>query len=265
MIAAVAAVAGFGYLALAAIGGGRSAVTAASAELDRARLTAAADAATAMAIDGLGASDPGRRWRLVGPPHALTFQGARLTVTVDDENGKIPINFIRPDQMRRLFEQAGADPRQIDGLVETLQELRGDPKPNGFSGVGARLAAERGLLSDARELELLPGMTPALYARIAPAVTVYANTLAFDPRTASPLALAVMSPSYSDTPAAIEQARLDSGRTPAFEAVSPISLDGRTLSVQVDASDERGGWLRRTTVVQFTGAPQRPYVVRGVQ
>jgi general secretion pathway protein K len=197
MIAAVAAVAVFGYLALAAIAGGKSAVVAASAGLTRARLAADADAGVTLAIHDLGLTDPSRRWSVTGPPHQIAFQDASLSITIEDENGKIPINFVQAAEMRRLFEQGGADPRQIDGLVEALLDLRGDPRPRAASAGFARIEAQRGPLSSLDELELLPGMTPALYARIAPAVTVYANTLAFDPRTASPLALAVMSPSYA--------------------------------------------------------------------
>jgi len=108
-------------------------------------------------------------------------------------------------------------------------------------------------------------MTPALYARIAPAVTVYASTLAFDPSTASPLALAVMSPSNANSPGAIEQARERAGETTALGAAPPLSLTGRTVTVRVDAGDGHGGGLSRTAVVQFTGAPGRPYVMRGVE
>jgi general secretion pathway protein K len=129
MIAAVAAVAVFGYLALAAITGGRSAVVAASAGLTRAKLTADADAGVALAIHQLGLTDPARRWSVVGPPRQVDFDGARLTIDIEDDNGKIPLNFVAAPQLRQLFEQAGADPRQIDGLVQALIDLRGDPTP----------------------------------------------------------------------------------------------------------------------------------------
>jgi len=265
MLAAVAAVACFGYLALAAIGSGRSALISAAASQERARLTTAADAGIVMAIHDLGLTDPKRRWSPVDPAHDLAFDGVRLTVAIEDENGKIPINFIRPDQMRRLFEQAGADPRQIDGLVEALVDLRGDPRPGGFTRVDPRLAEQRGPLTSLDELELLPGMTPALYARIAPALTVQASTLAFDPRTASPLALAVMEPSYAGAPTAIEEARERAGETAALAGPAPISLNSRTLTIRVAAVDERGGRLTRTAIVQFTGAAKRPYVMRGLE
>ena len=272
MIAAVAAVAFFGYLALAAIAGSRSAVIAATAGLTRARLTADADAGTALAIHALGLTDPSRRWSVTGPPRQVVFQGDRLTITIEDENGKVPINFVQAGRLHSLFELAGADPREIDGLVESLLDLRGDPNPSGLAGpagfprIDPRIEAERGPLSSIDELELLPGMTPVLYAKVAPAVTAYASTLAFDPRTASPLALAVMSPGYANSPAAIDRARADAGETPALAGGQPpISLAGRTITVRVEAENGRGGRLQRTTIVAFTGAAARPYVIRGVE
>jgi general secretion pathway protein K len=269
MIAAVAAVGFFGYLALVAVAGGRGAVDSAEAGLVRARLSADADAGLALAIHELALSEPTRRWSLTDPPRRVGFQGARLTITVEDENGKIPVNFIRAEQLHRLFDLAGADPGQIDALVAAFIDLRGDPRPGGETSADAavldpRIAAQRGPLTSLDELLLLPGMSPALFARIAPALTVHAATPTFDPRTASPLALAVMAPSAPNGPAPSEQVRDRTGAMSAAPA-APISLAGRTLALRVDAEDGQGGRFSRTEIVEFTGAAVRPYVVRGIE
>jgi len=263
MLAAVAAVAAFGYLSLAAIGGGRSAVVAAGAGLAQARLAADADAGVALALHNLGLLDPKRRWRVSDLPHEVEFEGAQLTISLADENGKIPLNFIQSSELHRLFELGGADPSKIDTLVDAFVDLRGDQRAGGvrtagFPQVDVRIAAQRGPLSSVEELQLLPDMTPAIYARIAPAVTVHAITLAFDPRNASPLALAVMSPSAAAPP----QAGAAPGSTPADD---PLVLAGHMVSVRVDAVDRHGGALRRTAIVDFTGSRARPYVMRGLE
>jgi general secretion pathway protein K len=265
MIAAVAAVAAFGYIALGALKDGRAAIASAGADLARARMSADADAGIAIAIHDLGLADPNRRWRLTGPARQVDWQGARLTITVEDENGKLPLNFLRKDQLQRLFSIAGAEPSPADSMAAAFIDLRGDPQPGGAPQVNARFAGQRGPLTSLDELMLLPGMTPALYARIAPAATVHASTLAFDPRTASPLALAVMSPGSAATPEAIEQARERAGQRAAFDAPAPIELTHRVVTIRVDVDDDAGGALRRTAIVEFTGSAARPYVMRGLE
>jgi len=244
-LAALAAAAIFGTLALEAVSSGRSAAASAHAEQSRARLVAATDAGVALAIERLNLPDRSQRWPLTGPPHALTFDGVDLVVAVEDENGKVPLNFLIPPRVRRLFELGGADPRDIDDLTQAVLAMRTQgPTASAAAGAVRRL----GPLATVDELALLPHMTPALFAAIAPAVTVTAATPAFDARTASPLASAVMS---------------DAGQ-PAASPGGDIDLAGHAVTVRVEARDRLGGALRRATVVEFTGAANRPFVVRAV-
>jgi general secretion pathway protein K len=248
MLAAVGAVAFFGYLSLEAIAGGRSAVVSASAELERAQLAADADAGVTMAINGLNLDDPARRWSLAGGAHVIDFDGAVLTILVEDESGKVPLNYISRPQVRRLFDLAGADPALAGRLTDALLALRDGPE-------GAGTTAAHGPLTAIDELALLPGMTPALYARIAPAITINAVALSFDPRTASPLALAVMAP---------DLARPASGPSSPAVVPPPAPVSGRTVTIRVDVADDKGDGARRTEIVEFTGARNRPYLIRSV-
>ena len=242
-LAALAATAIFGVLALEVTASSRSAVVSAQAERSRARLTAAADAAVAIAVHDLMLSDAARRWTLTDPPHLLTFDGVALTVAVEDENGKAPLNFLTRAEVRRLFELGGAAPADIDVLTEGVIAMRATDGP----ASGGPLA-NLGPLTTVDELALLPRMTPALFARIAPAVAVNAPTPAFDSRTASALALAVMSG--------------EGGA--AAPATGPLNLTGREVTLRVEARDGAGGALRRATIVEFTGAAGRPFVIRAV-
>ena len=247
MLAAVGAVAFFGCLALEAVTTGRSAVASADAELTRAQLQADADAGVMMAIHGLGAADPAERWSLAGGEHVIAFNGAQLTILVEDEDGKIALNFATVNQVRRLFALAGADPVQAAQLTDAFILRRDGPAPGGP-------AVPHGPLSAIDELALLPGMTPALYARIAPVITVNAVTETFYPAAAPPLARAVMEPAGQGPAQAADQA------APA----GPPSLAGHAVTIRVDVADGRGGAARRTEIVEFTGAPDTPYVIRSV-
>lgn len=232
MIAAVATAALFAYVAVEAIASARSAIGGARAEAVRARLSADADAGMALAAHGLGLEDPAQRWRLTGDRRELAFDGARLVVTVEDESGKIPLNFIARPQLVQLFAAAGATAAEADALAgELLAERRADARG----------------LSALDQLAALKGMTPALYARIGPVVTVASPIETFDPRTASPFALAVMQPGLR-----------------ASQPLPPPTLAGRAFTIRVEATDRAGGALFRTYVVEMTGARARPYLVRSL-
>jgi general secretion pathway protein K len=252
MIAAVAAVAIFALLALQTLSAGRGAVAGAHAEAVRARLLADADAGIAMGIHSLGLRDPAQRWRLKGETHTLDFNGDTLVVGVEDEGGKIPLNYITAPRVRTLFQLAGAPPDQADTLVRDFLNMRDGP--NGETSAGLA-SASHDILTSVDQLALLKSMTPALYARIAPNVTVNGIDLSFDPRTASPLARAVMSPGGRAAPLPPET---------DDDAQPPIELAGRAVTIRAEVRGAEGAVLRRTAIIEFTGAPARPFVIRAL-
>lgn len=265
MIAAVATAAFFAYVAVAATESARSDLTSARAEADRAKLSADADAGIALAVHGLGLSDPAQRWRLAGEHREIAFDGATMAISVEDEAGKVPLNFVFAPQIRRLFLFGGAEPAQADALSAELLDLRdGADRPGGSGRPEDTQQAAHGPLASLDELATLKGMTPALYARIAPVTTVTSPVMRFDLRTASSLAVAVMTPNLADTPALIEAQRAQAGERAVFDDIQAIPLAGRMLTVRVDVADGHGAGMQRTAVVELTGAPARPYLVRSL-
>ncbi len=256
MVAAVAAMALFAILALDGIGMGRGAVASASATVEHARLAAAAGAGTAIALHGLGLVEPGQRWQPTGEPHVVDFDGMTVSITVEDEMAKVPLNFVLAPRIRRLFERAGVPMTQVDGLVAAFLRLRGDAVPG-------RSASSTFGITAIDELTLLDGMTPAIYARIAPAVTVSGTTLAFDPQHAGPLASAVMS-AGATTPQAAAQVASSVDRRPALSTGDP-RIYGHPLAIHVDVGDGASGHLVRTTVAELTGVAAQPYIVRALE
>ncbi len=278
VLAAMVAAAGFALVAAQLIATSRGAVVSAGAEAARARLTADAQAGLALAIDGLESPDASSRWALNGDPRTLDFDDAELTIRVEDERGKIPLNTLSPDQARAMFRLAGADPADVETLTQAFLLRRdphyrpddedappaaGAPPPRPAAPPPPQAGADGpgGLgFADPRELLLLPGMTAALYAAMAPSVSVNVRDAAFEPRTSTPLALQVMGGAGS--PAAIERQREVSGERAALDTAPPLSLAGRPLTIRVDVRDRRGDTLQRANVVELTRAPGRPYVLR---
>ena len=275
-LAAVLAAACFAMLAAQIARTSRSEIRSANAEVVHARLAADSEARLALAIDHLAADDPSARWDFAGQTYPAAFDDAKLEIRIEDERGKLPLNTLTQAQVRALFAQAGADPQAVDGLVEAFLDARdpnrrraGDSLSGGstprlpVASTAAAPGQGGGGFRTVAELASLPGMTPELYAAIAPSATIDAGDRPFDARTATPLALQVMSGAGGGV-AAIERQRELSGQRPALalDTQAPPDVVGRVLTIRVAAEDGAGGRVQDATLVQLTGHPDRPYVVR---
>ena len=254
-------------LAIDAIASSRSSVVSMGAQAERARLSAAADAGFAIAVHGLGIADRTARWDIDGRPHRLDFNGIALTIAVDDERGKIPLNEIDEPQVRRMFEAAGAPAVAIDGLVDAFLDWRDDDDDRRPHGAEAADYAALGIVpandafSSVDELALLKGMTAAIMRAIAPAATVVSSNAVLDPRTAQPLALMVMDSGGVNGPAVIARQREQAGQRPALDIAPEINLTNRALTIRVAARSASGA-LTSSAQIELTGLADPSYVVR---
>jgi len=272
MIAVLVAVVALAGLAYDVVLQGRTNIVTAQAEVDRARMEAAADAGLAMAEAGLVGGGP--RWPIDGTPRTPTFDGIQLTVAIEDERGKIPVNVLSDTEARRLFEAAGASGQQLATLTDSFLDWRDDDeerRPNGaesadYTRRGYR--ARDGDITAIGELARINGMTPAIYARIVPYVTLFfGETGGFNERTASPFAIRVMTGEDDQGPASIERAREIRGQRTrlGFDDKADAVLTGRRFTVRVTAHDAGGGRLTRATIVEPTGDPRAPIWVRAAE
>lgn len=270
LIAAITAVLAFSLLALQVLTASRGNVALASAEIEKARLTAAANAGLAAAIVGLSDTDTATRWPIDGRRRAMTFNNIALSIVVEDERGKIPINLLGEDQVRTMFEVAGVSGERLDTLVDSFEDWiddDDDPRPHGaeasyYAQFGIK--PRNGALRTPDELLSIKGMDQSLYAKLAPAITVFfGESGGFSTSTAQPLAIAVMVEGGLNSPAYIERQREMAGDRPALD-MEDAPLTGRPLTVRVLASDGTGGRFERSAIVELTGNPQKPYWIRWV-
>jgi general secretion pathway protein K len=267
LVAAVVAVAAFAYLALQVLAVGQGGMAVAEARVRQARLAAAADAGMALAVHGLGADDRGGRWAIDGRSQTREFDGAVLTITVEDERGKAPLGQLDDAQARALFAGAGAAGETLDRLVAEFRDWRTDPATGGDSNA-SRLppsdarTTRHGPMVTVGDLGALPDMTRPMFARIAPAVTVFVEDNGrFEARRASALARAAMNGDSLANPQALENQAAIDRQVPEID-LADESLIGRILSIRVVARDRGGAQTHRTEIVEFTGDPANPYWVR---
>lgn len=268
MIAAVGAIALFASLALLLVSVTRGSVEMVAAERDRAEANAAADAGLAMALNGLIEAGPTGAWPIDGRVRHDRFGRATLSIRIEDERGKLPINLLEEMQIRRMLERVGLNGERLNVAADSLNDWLDDDDQRRQSGAEREFYVNRGIvprngpLVSLDELSAIRGFDQALVARLKPIITLHWNNGPFEPRHASLDAIAVMSSDGEDPVAQIERARELAGQVTALSFEVEGGLVGRPLLVTVSADLPDGGHAVRKTLIELTGSRTRPYVLR---
>lgn len=272
IIVAVVALAFFAFVALGLTSSTRATIGYAQAVVTRARLRAAVDAGLAAAVHGLAIDNRGLRWTIDGRPHDFMLDDLHIRIEVEDEYGKIPINEIDETQVRAMFELAGASGRDLDIVTDSFLDWRDDDdevRPNGAEVkyyLPRGYTPRNGALLSLGELLRIRGVTPEIYAKIAPAATIWSSQGgAFNEQTAQPFALSVMQGGGLDSAAVIQRKRELAGQRTAIDISENISLIGHPLTVRVVASDGQGGLFHRNYIIQLTRDQDVSYFVRAIE
>jgi general secretion pathway protein K len=260
MVVAVAALGAFAFIAFEVLAADRGVIAGVSARVEQARLAAAADAGMMMAIHGIAQEDASQRWAINGHSREITFRGVDLLITVEDERGKAPLDGLNPAQSRALFEGAGASDDRLDALVDELRDFQsadddqtGATNPTEAQGLAAAPLRHGGFRT-VGDLMVLKDMDANLYARIAPAVTVFFEESGpFERANASPLAAATMRATENDSPDEEQMAQSVDDEHPT-ESIEDENMIGRSLTVNVVARGPGGVQTHRMAIVELTGS-----------
>jgi general secretion pathway protein K len=264
----VASLAVLALLALTLIEATRGSTRSARAELDRARLSAAADAGIVLAVQGLLQTSPSRRWQPDGRVRRIDFAGTMLELRIEDESAKVPLNLIGEEQADALFTAFGLQGAEVAAARDALLDWRDgdvDPRPRGRERdqyAQDAIKPRDGPLRSNGELAAIPAIGPQLAARMDPFVTVFpTGFIPFAENRASPLARRVMAEkAIAEQLGGVEVregglSTQDSGRL-------DDGVTGRPLRIIVSALGQDGAAARRNVVVELTRNRARPYAVR---
>lgn len=145
--------------------------------------------------------DPQRAWAPDGRSHRWRFAGAELQLRIVDESGKLDLNATDAASIAALLtvlgepeDRAGAlaaavlDWRDPDDLTQAVGGAE-DPQ---YAAAGRPYGAKDAAFESVAEIEQVLGMTPALYARLEPHLTLYSGLPIADARFATAAVLAAM-------------------------------------------------------------------------
>lgn len=136
---------------------------------EQVRAHLAAEAGIARAVAGLRAPGATQRWIPDGRPYAFDFDGTHVAVQIVDVSGLVDLNAAGPRLLSGLIGASGAGAAEAERLAQAIVAAR-TPAAGGMSApTPARpwRAVE--------QLAQLEGMTPELYAELAPTLTVYSG------------------------------------------------------------------------------------------
>jgi general secretion pathway protein K len=213
------------------------------------------------------------RWNADGSSREWQYRDVTVTITMQDETGRIDINRASDGLMRGLLLSQGLIEEDALKLVDAIgdwrdtdsqKRLRGAEAPD-YTVAGLNYAPANQLFQSVEELKLVLGMTPELYARLAPLITVFSGQPGINEQIASREVLRAL-PNVNDEQIDEYLSRRDLARAqrlpiPQFQqnVFRSLSNNFTPTRIRADAVFTDGNRFVREVVVRRYTDPKRPY------
>ena len=128
--------------------------------------------------------NPETHWQPNGRAYAWRFDGHDVEVRIIDETGKVDLNQADVPLLSRLMQALGEPPDASDALAAAIVDWRdaddlsqpvGGAEDGDYAAAGRPYGAKDAPFETIAELEQVLGMTPDLYARLEPFLTLYSG------------------------------------------------------------------------------------------
>jgi len=128
--------------------------------------------------------NPETHWQPDGRPYAWRFDGQEVQVRIVDETGKVDLNQADVPLLSRLMQALGQPVDVSDRLAAAIVDWRdadnlsqpvGGAEDGDYAAAGRDYGAKDAPFETIAEVEQVLGMTPDLYARMAPFLTLYSG------------------------------------------------------------------------------------------
>jgi general secretion pathway protein K len=237
-----------------------------------ARAAAAADAGVHRALfEGYRNDNSPDVWKRDGTPHDWIFDGIPVRVEMRDESAKIDINTASDALLRGVLLHAGLGEEEANHLLDAILDWR-DPdtlkRVNGaeeadYRGAGLTYRPANAPFQAIEELQLVLGMRPDLYRRIAPIITVYSRQVGVNHQIAPRevlLAIPGVTPEIADDYVRRrDEARALNQPVPTLaEAAAYAGGGAMVVNVRSEARLEDGTFFAREALALLRAAPRRP-------
>jgi general secretion pathway protein K len=237
-----------------------------------ARARSAADAGIQRAVfDAYRGDNAPDIWKRDGSPHDWQFDGVPVRVVMRDESAKIDVNAASDALLRGLFVSAGLNDDEANGLLDavldwrdadSLKHLHGAEEAD-YKAAGLAYGPANAPFQAIEELQLVLGMRPEIYRRIAPSITVYSRQPGVNAQVASREVLLAIPGATADVVddyiARREAARANGEPPPAFPQAGAFATgNAMVLSIVAEAKLDDGTFFSREAVALLRPVPRKP-------
>lgn len=207
-----------------------------------------------------------------GAPQFCIFDGAIVTVTIEDEGGKIDLNAASPETLRSLLLGLGVSDKKAQEVSRSIVAFRASPSATGSGGTAFATTPQKkpvplkqAMFETIMELDQVDGVDPDLYRLLLRFVTVNSRSPGIDARAAPPALFAAL----AGYPAEIVR-RLTTEpfpntlnrKDPRFPASLAQMSDRSTLLIHAEALLPGGQTAGRDALLDLRPTNGKPFAFR---
>ncbi|AIF46602.1 general secretion pathway protein GspK [Dyella japonica] len=225
----------------------------------------AAEAGVMRAIYALQDPQAEQRWIPDGRRYPFAFDGAKVSISIISETGKVDLNAASPDVLQNLFRAAGMSDMDAQSLTRNIVDWRSfsysppGTVPNAaYANAGLDYGPRHGPFGTVEELQMVLGMNPKVYRAVASQVTLWSGRPTPDPNTAPPLALAAIP---GMTPAQAQAIAASRGSGAPQQGLAAIQGVTHSIRSEATLADGTRAVLRATVRLQGIRPGALPYTV----
>ena len=149
----------------------------------------------------LADTEPTTRWLPDGRSYRWSYAGSEVELQIVDETGKVDLNQAGQPLLAALMQTQGVDQEQAGRIASAIVDWRdadpltqvgGGAEDPDYEAAGRPYGAKDAPFETVAEVEQVLGMTPELYARLEPYLTLYSGRGEPDPTYAQAPVLTAM-------------------------------------------------------------------------
>ncbi len=237
-----------------------------------ARAEAAADAGVFRALyEVYRTNNPVDAWKRDGTPYQWSLDEVPVRIEIRDESAKIDINTASDALLRGLLLSVGLADDEASRLLDAILDWRDADslkRPNGaeepeYRAAGLTYKPANAPFQTIEEIQLVLGMRPEIYRRIAPSITVFSRQAGVNPQLASRevlLAIPGVTPENVDQYIAQREAARAAGQPlPPFAGAGSFTASYTMLAtIRAEARLDDGTVFTREAVALLRPSPRKP-------